>query len=215
MSNVYRLKEIARILDVESDELKGRIAADPAFAGVDPRVLDGRRFNEEEFAALAALLRERASPAPVAAPVAVPVASPAFSAEALDAMKGDLVRAIYAGDRRAEAILSDLRRLVRRAEEGGETGLRDALGRIALHFDEVCQKLNRQTKELEAANAALRELANAVKRIENLESSRREAARSVEAKRVAAAPEPKGEPLAWHERLVYELFLPWKLRGRV
>lgn len=222
MSNVYRLKEIARILGAEPAELKTAVAACAELAHVDPRLLDGKRFDEAEFAALAAHLRRRraesaAFAAPAAAEVA-PAAAPDPVGPALEALKGDLSRAIYAGDRRFEAILADLRRAVRRAEETGETGLRDTLGRIVLHFEEVCAKLNRQGRVLEETLATVRETANAVKRLENLETARAEVRARVAANAAAAretAAPAKGEPLPWHERLLCEMFTPWKLRGRV
>jgi len=53
-----------------------------------------------------------------------------------------------------------------------------------------------------------------VKRMENLAEARdrREAAAAA---RAAEPAERKGAPLPWGERLVYEFFMPWKLRGRV
>ena len=218
MPNVYRLKEMSRILAVEPEELKALAVASGEFAGIEPGLLDGRRFSEEEFAALAGRVAARRAPAP-AGPAPAVSASPApvdpvpALRENLESMKVDLVRAIYAGDRRNDALLGDLRRSVRRAEESGEIALKEAVGRLALHFDEVCAKLNRQSKALDEVSRTIRGLENAVKRLENLAEARdrREAA----ALRAAEPAEKKGEPLAWGERLVYEFFMPWKLRGRV
>jgi hypothetical protein len=139
---------------------------------------------------------------------------PAALAESVESMKVDLIRAIYAGDRKSDGLLADLRRSVRRAEESGEVALKEAIGRLALNFDEVCAKLNRQSKALDDAARTIHGLENAVKRLENLAEARdrREAAACAR----AAAPEaPRGAPLAWGERLVYEFFMPWTLRGRV
>jgi hypothetical protein len=215
MSKRYRLNEVSKLLSVEVRELKKIIKSDTRLSSAKLNLVEMNKVAEKDLEILSEIFKKddiKPKGVEIKMKKEFENSNPLFSVEELDNFKQDLVRAIYSGDKKSERLIMNLKNHLHTGNEDLKKSqdliLENNLTKMKHEFKELRAKLDRQSWSLDRMEMTIRKVENSVKRIENVQNHKIKTVKKVEL-------ETTKSPLIWYEKIFFQFFAPWKLRGRI